>query len=379
MWRTENEKVLVLLFVLGYTATASAVDWQLYGHVRMGLGNYDLSRDKSSGPSNDTTISGDGINDDIGTALYLEAISRFGATVSMPDGVSGGWELGYGSANGLYTRLFYGSFKLGGATILAGQHYTPLNVFYSNSVGDDGYWGSDNLLQTGMIYDGRRIMLQVEMAGFTAALVENNTSVYGAYTDVDRSLPKLEVAYTYSNDTFEVKPYAGYQTYTVETPDASQREIDIDSVIFGAAAKVKFGKASVGVNLYSATNGGNFGIAHGLVSGMDMAQLNAAGSDVENSSQIGAAIHVGFDLSEKISLGAGYGMVSSEVKEIVSAGIETEQTISQLYLNLPVKINNHVSLVPEIGQFDDGELETAGVSVEQGTSTYYMFLLTISF
>ena len=373
------KRILILVFILGFTTTAWATDWDLYGHVRLGLGNYDLSEDKSSGPSNDTTISGDGVNDDGGTALYMETISRVGATVSLPDGVGGGWELGYGSANGIYTRLFYGSFQLGGATILAGQHYTPINVFYSNSVADDGFWGSDNLLQTGMIYDGRRIMLQVAMAGFTAALIESNTTTIGAYTDVDSTIPKLEVAYSYSNDTFEVKPYLGYQTYTVKTPGASQQSIDIASSVLGAAAKVKFGKANVGVNVYSATNGGNFGIYHGLAGGMDMAQLNAAGTDVEDSSQIGAAIHVGVDLSEKISLGAGYGMVQSEVEGMVTAGVDTEQTVSQFYLNAPIKINDHVSLIPEIGQFDDGDLETGSVSVEQGTSTYYMFLLTISF
>ena len=123
------KKLLVVLVIVGFASISSATDWEPYGHVRLGLGSYDLSKEKSSGPSNDGTISGDGINDDSGTALYLETISRFGTSVSLPDGVSGGWELGYGSANGVYTRLLYGSFKLGGATILAGQHYTPLISF----------------------------------------------------------------------------------------------------------------------------------------------------------------------------------------------------------------------------------------------------------
>jgi hypothetical protein len=222
-------------------------------------------------------------------------------------------------------------------------------------------------------------MLRFDIAGFKAALIENNTTTYGNYTDVDKTIPKIELSYTYSNDRFEVKPYIGYQTYSVNTPDAAQDSIDIVSTVFGAAAKVKFGPVSIGVNGYASANGGNFGIASGLVGGMDTAQLNAAGDDVEDSSQIGAAIHVGVGFTDNLGLGVGYGMVSSEVSDFAVAGEETSQTVSQYYLNIPIRINKHVSFTPEVGVFDDGELETDGVETEQGTSTYILGQLKINF
>ncbi|RTZ99467.1 MAG: hypothetical protein DSY90_01130, partial [Deltaproteobacteria bacterium] len=198
------------LLVAAFTLPASAAaTWDFYGSARMHTWYTDFSEE-----------AGDVQN----TEWRLAGNARIGAKVK--NGAIGG-RFEYGSGPNL--RMLYGTWNFGAGTLLLGQTYTPVNLFYSNQV-----FGDDNdLLNFGGVYTGRHPMIRLSMAGFNVALVQvSGDSDLGTDGGTETLLPKLEMSYSLNAGPAALKFVAGYQTYSAD-PDGVDETVD--SYVLGVA------------------------------------------------------------------------------------------------------------------------------------------------
>ncbi len=335
-------KKLFILFaaavlVFAYTLPAAAADWSFYGSARLSTfwDSFDSENDAA---------------DDDGLTWVGQGNSRIGAKVKA-DAISGRFE--YGAGHGVANiRLLWGEWDMGAAKLGAGQHYTPVNIFISNQV-----WGSDiDMLPFGGVYDGRRPMLQLKVAGFKVALVQPNGAALGDDGDVDYTLPKVEASYLFKGNAFKVGVYGGYNTYDVEASSAG--DYDVTSYILALRGTVNFGPAYISANAWMGQNAGNYGLFN---SGADNAVLN--GSVVEDTDSLGLLGVVGFKVSDMLSFEGGYGQVSNSN----DAFAEDDDT-SAFYFQAVIKPVKGVKIVPEVG-FIDYQEDASGA--DEGELTYF--------
>jgi hypothetical protein len=141
--------------------------------------------------------------------------------------------------------------------------------------------------------------------------------------------------------------------------------VSIDSYIYGAQFGVNMGPAYIKGNLFGATNPGNYGR-------LEVALYNAAtvtGVNVDDADVYGGILLVGFKLNDMFKFEAGYAMDKSKTTVL---GVESKNDPSHWYVNTTITMAPGVFIVPEIGRFDYGDNEVAGVpSVDQGDVMYY--------
>ena len=116
------------------------------------------------------------------------------------------------------------------------------------------------------------------------------------------------------------------------------------------------------------------------------ALLNAAG-DVEDAQTIQGLAVAGFKFNPMLAIEAGFGYMYG--KNTSAAGVGTlnadlKQTAMLYDIQAPIGLAPGVSITPEIGRLDLGDLETdiPGVSIpdqDLGTLTYYMAKFQIDF
>jgi hypothetical protein len=343
-------KLLVLLsavaFVVAFTVPAMAADWGFYGSARMGTFQNDVTP-AGLNPQSDDDLTWD-----------LQGNSRIGADVKA--GAIGG-KFEYGT--GINLRQLFGTWNFGGGTLLLGQTYTPLFYLVSNQVAA----GDNDLVGYGGIYAGRQPMAQLAMGPLKIALVKPAAPAAAATVtgagDVDVSLPKLEVAYSFKAGPFSLKPMLGYATYD-EVIVATQQGYGIDSYILGLGFSGGFGAVSVKGSVYMGTNVGNYGFAQ---TAPGAAGWSVASNKVQDNDSMGYQLIVGFKASDMIGLEFGYGAVESELD---APGVN-ESDASSYYVNAVINLAKGVMIIPEIGKFDKGETTTAGVKTENGDTTYF--------
>jgi hypothetical protein len=364
-------KLLIVLaafaLVVAYTLPAMAADWGFYGSARMTTFIDDV--DPGGGAESDTDLT-----------WALQGNSRFGATVKAGE-VGGGFEYG----TGINLRKLYGTMPLGGGTLLVGQTYSPVNLFYSNQV-----WGGDtDMLNTGGVYGGRRAMLQYSVGSLKVALVQPVTGsvvpagsaagfeidqdptspTYGTLIPVaavagvgavntNTTMPKIEASYRLTAGPVALKFVLGYNSYEEE---AAAKSYDINSMILGVGFKIGFGAVSIGGNVYTGTNTGNYGLWQ---RGADDATYNATSDDIDDTDTMGYLIVVGFKTSDTLKFEAGYGYSEHESD---LAGSKTDDT-SAMYAQAVITMGKGCYIIPEIGVVDLGD-NTAGT--EEGDITYY--------
>jgi hypothetical protein len=334
-------KLLIVLaafaLVVAYTVPAMAADWGFYGSARMTTFMDDV--DPGGGAESDTDLT-----------WAQQGNSRFGATVKAGE-VGGGFEYG----TGINLRKLYGTMPLGGGTLLVGQTYSPVNLFYSNQV-----WGSDtDMLNTGGVYGGRRGMLQYSVGSLKVALVQPVTGdVVVAATDADTTMPKIEASYGLKAGPVALKFVLGYNSYEEES---ATKSYDINSMILGVGFKVGFGAVSLGGNVYSGTNLGNYGMWQ---RGADDATYNATNDDIDDTDTMGYLFVVTFKSSDTLTFEAGYGYNEHESDV---AGAKTDDT-SAMYAQAVITMGKGCYIIPEIGVVDLGD-DSAGT--EEGEITYY--------
>ena len=359
-------KLLIVLaafaLVVAYTLPAMAADWGFYGSARMTTFMDDV--DPGGGAESDTDLT-----------WALQGNSRFGATVKAGE-VGGGFEYG----TGVNLRKLYGTMPLGGGTLLVGQTYSPVNLFYSNQV-----WGGDaGLLDVGGVYGGRNPMLQYSVGSLKVALLQPTTGsvcpegsaagfefdpTTGGSTAVaavpgvgavntNTTMPKIEASYGLKAGPVALKFVLGYNSYEEET---AAKSYDINSMILGVGFKIGFGAVSIGGNVYTGTNTGNYGLWQ---RGADDATYNATSDDIDDTDTMGYLIVVGFKTSDTLKLELGYA--HNEHDSDVT-GAKTDDS-SGMYVQAAITMGKGCYIVPEIGVIDLGD-NAAGT--EEGDITYY--------
>lgn len=320
-----------LIAAFSVPAAADDAEWSFYGSARMTTFMTDTS---------------DGTDSDEDLTWAQQGNSRIGAKVSAGD-VGGHFEYGTsgGSAN---IRLLYGTWNFGGGTLLLGQTYSPVNIFISNQV-----FGSDNdMLNTGGVYGGRQQMIQASFGGFKVALVSPSTIGVPA-GDVDTTLPKIELAYTFKSDMFTAGVVAGYNSVEDDTVGGE----DYVSNVIGLWGAVNFGPAYVKMNVYQAVNEQNYGLAAGFHVGNGLQQAD------EDTTTIGALLVVGAKLSDTFALEGGYGQTTHDNDLFAS-----DDTTNAMYVQATIGLAPGVFIVPEIGVIDYDEGTTNN---DQGDVTYF--------
>jgi hypothetical protein len=211
------KKLFIIFAILCLAAPAMAADWNFYGSARMATFYVDDDPGDNNNPNDFETSS---------LQWAQQSNSRIGATVKFNDQIGGGFEM----SDSFGKRKLYGTYTFGGGSeLLLGQTYTPLDVFYSDSVFD----GDGDLLGVGSFYEGRLPMIQWKMGGLKIALITPNTT--GATIDADylltvddanaySQLPKIEANYKFSGDTFFFNVGAGYNSLNFEWIDPTGKK-----------------------------------------------------------------------------------------------------------------------------------------------------------
>ena len=307
---------LVAAFALPASAAAT---WDFYGSARMHTFYTDSSKE-----------AGDVQN----TQWRLAGNARIGAKVKN-GAIAGRFE--YGSKPNM--RMLYATYDFGGAKLLLGQTYTPVNLFYSNQV-----FGDDNdLLNFGGVYSGRHPMIRLSMAGFNVALVQVSGAANDLGTDggTETLLPRLELSYGLNAGPAALKFVAGYQTYTAD-PDGVDETVD--TYILGMGVSLGFGPVTLGMDGFYGQNVGQWGLySHGANGAV------LAGGSVEDANTYGGIFVATFKASPMLTFEAGVGYVQNE------SDVQEDDDGMAYYGNATITLAPGFFIVPEIGFHDYGD------------------------
>jgi hypothetical protein len=267
------KKLITIFAILLFAAPAFAADWSFYSSLR--FGTWYVDRDYGG-----TTVNGQ--DDDQATQWFVQSNSRFGAKVKA-DKVLGVIELalaggagnlgGDGADANVQTRLAYGQWNFAdNAFLKVGKFVSPVTDPISNQVYDsDGdLWGNGNF------YGRRPAGLTVGIGDFEIAFLTPSyggdigttaTGVYNPNTglavvsgDPDSYIPRVEANYTLKLGPGYIKPFAGFQYYTVDSTSNTalvNGSLDILSYVLGVSTSWNIGALSLGGQLSYGANQGN--------------------------------------------------------------------------------------------------------------------------
>ena len=308
------------------TGSAMAADWNFYGSAR--VSTFYVDSDLA-----DSTNYEEG----------LQGNSRIGATVKVSDELTGGFEYG----TGVNVRKLYGEWNFGAGTLLVGQTYTPLNLFYSNQV-----YGVDNdMLAQGGIYSGREAMLRLKFGGFTIAALApatgNTTGTTGGVTN-EVDFPSFEAKYVYKFDSGSVALTGGYQSY--EMTDAND-DYDINSYVLAVGGSLGFGAAYLNGNIYIGQNAGDMiAVSVDGDNGWDDGYADVTGGVLADNDVFGLLIAAGYTVNDMVTLEIGYAYAETELDNAA-----TEDEVCTYYLQSVITLAPGVMVIPEIGRIDGEE------------------------
>lgn len=359
--------VAALSMVATFVLTASAAEWNFYGSARV------------STFWNTVDVNTAGVDDVDAFGMGLQGNSRIGANVKVSDELTGRFEVGNSSST-WNTRIIWGEWNFGAGSFGVGQHYTPLNMFYSNQV----YGGDTDLLPYGGVYSGRQAMLQLKFGGFKVALTpantDTNTDLVGAElgtagqpadpgvsnavpgvplftaASTEVSFPAIEMSYHLKFDTASLSLKGGYQTFkeTVGT-----HEEDIDSYVVALGGSVNFGPGYVKGNVYTGQNASNL---IWLDAAGESALAVNDGARVFDVDTLGFLIVIGAKVNDMFAVEAGYAKASSELD-----GAAGDADTTSYYAQATVTLAPGVFFVPEVGVIDQ-EWDEMGIDTQ---NTYF--------
>ena len=366
------KKIILAIAALALIASpAMAVDWNFYGSARVAtyyIDNGDADSLFAPNPGANAGVDQPIGIDDEGVQWELADNTRLGARVKA-ESISGRVELATQHSDShdgnVTTRLLYGDWDFGAASLRVGKSYTPTSQFISGQ----GYAEDLGLLGVGTNY-GRRVGgLQLMFGGFTVALLEPNTTngdAYGTFIggDVDAYLPKIEAGWGMTMDTWNFNLMGGFQTVEVEDVGPDEEDIDINSWIIGADVGFNFGPAYIKA-------AGSYGENWTQARWSDLGWVNdtfAGGvwdldDDVDDSENWQAALVGGFKFHDQLTfeVGGGYRSADSDVN-----GTDEDEAWA-LYGQAVITLAPGVFLVPEVGYFDYED----GVDGADAGDTFY--------
>ncbi|MDA3789777.1 MAG: hypothetical protein PF503_14935 [Desulfobacula sp.] len=323
--------IAAMVMVAGY---ASAAEWNFYGSARV------------STFWNSIDYNTVGVADKDNFAQGLQGNARIGAKVKVSDELTGGFEYGAG----VNVRKLYGEWNFGGGSFLVGQTYSPLNLFYSNQV-----YGSDNdLLAQGGVYSGREQMLRLKYGPFKIAVVPvNTTSMLGGTTEV--AIPAIEASFSKKIGAVSFGLAGGYQTFEETVGVVTY---DVDSYVLAVGAKVNFGMAYFGGNIYTGQNPGTM-ISVDNGGGWASGGYASAGvTDTLDADVFGYLAVAGAKINDMFSVEFGYAAITEDLDDVA---LDNES--ASYYAQATITIAPGVYVIPEVGVIDhDG-----GVAVDKNT------------
>lgn len=324
------KKLIALVAALVMVAgTAYAADWSFYGSSRVLTQYVEVD--------NPTGINGGVDTEDFD--LDLQGNSRIGANVKVSDELTGRFEFGVSNST-VNTRIIWGEWNFGAGSFGVGQHYSPLNMFYSNSV----YSGDFDMLPFGGVYSGREPMLQLKFGGFKIAAVE--ASVQGSTsTTTETSLPAIEASYSHTFGPVALAVAGGYQTYETLVGGVGY---DIDSYVIAVGANANFGMFYLKGDLYFGENAdGLIWVDYSNAQNTANTTASVSGGTVLDVENVGFILVAGAKFNDMFSAEIGYGYAEADKDNVTQ-----DDEVSTFYAQGTVTLAPGVFFVPEIGVVD---------------------------
>ncbi len=349
------KKLIAIFAVLLFAAPAMAADWSFYGSQR--IATWYTDRDYGDGTVN-------GQDDDQATQWYFQGNSRLGAKVKA-DKVTGQIELalgagGDGGDTSVSTRRAYGTWKFSDyGWLKVGKDYSPVTDFISNQ-----WYNADNdLLGEGNFYGRRPAGLTLGLGDFELAFLATSygtdvgtttNGINGAAGsgDPDSYFPRLEASYMLKLGPGYIKPFGGFQYYTVESNGigAVTDDLDVYSYVVGVSTSWNIGAFSIGGQVSYGINQGN---VTGWSTGSNARTSSSAyldnGDDIKDVATIQALLVGGLKFSDTLRFEVGAGYRSDDADDVQGVN---EDEVWAAYLQAMITMAPGVFLCPEVGYYD---------------------------
>jgi hypothetical protein len=365
------KKLIAIFAVLLFVAPAFAADWSFYGSER--VATWYQSQDFKDFPQQ-------GQDNDAGTTWYLQGNTRLGAKVKA-DKVTGQIELATtasttdSAADGpVNTRRAYGTWKFSdNAWLKVGKDYSPVTDFVSNQ-----WYNDDNdMLGNGNFYGRRPQGITLGVGNFEIAFLTPqqgntggiNSSTTGILTqitnagtlaqtgvtgDPDVYFPKLEASYMLTLGPGYIKPYGGFQYYSVNSSAPTQGvtdDIDLYSYVIGVSTNWNIGAFSIGgavsygqneglSNWYAGYNGFN----------QTLPIIKSNGGNIYNAIDYQGMVVAGLKFTDTLRFEAGGGIRVDQVNG--APGYSQKDGSWVGYVQAMVTLAPGVFLCPEVGYID---------------------------
>jgi hypothetical protein len=364
-----------------FTATAFA-DVELYGSARFRTYYIDKAKEFSGTGYDDADLDwnmgwlsrfGANFKSDKMTGKFeLDARPGingvYGDTYGRPgqvDGVLTGTKV-FGNTGGsshvgnMRLRHLWGEYDFGSVKLMVGQNFPLYDApvsginFYSGGLQEFGGIGI-LLARTAQI---RLTFGNLKVAFYTPDTRQGGLTGYDS--DVDVTLPKVELRYDMKMDAFAMNFIAGYQTYdVVNAADSSE---SVDSWVLGWRGQADFGPMYAKLALTYRQNGQNYGAwTH-----VTKEKAAIEGTSVKDATAFGGVLALGYKVNDMVSVEASAGMINSEQDTIY----DNEDDAAVYALAIPIKLAPGVSITPEFIYQDEKDHTTdGGPSVDDGDAT----------
>ena len=365
------KKWWIVFAVMMLATPAMAADWSFYGSERMATFTtyQDFGKNQVNGQDNDA-----------GTLWFFQGNSRLGAKVKA-DKITGLIELatqasstdsaGDGAVN---TRRAYGTWKFSDSGWLkVGKDYSPTTDFISNQ-----WYDADNdLLGNGNFYGRRPQGITLGIGNFELAFLtpqQGNTGGIGSTTtgiltqvtnkatlaqagvtgNPDVYFPKLEADYNLVLGPGYIKPFAGFQYYTVHSgapAQGVQDNIDLYSYVLGVSTSWNIGAFSIGGQVSYGVNEGLSNWSSGYNNfNQSLPIIKTNGKDVYNNIDYQAMIVPALKFTDTLRFEAGFGIRMDQANG--AQGYSQKDGSWVAYLQAMVTLAPGVFLCPEVGYID---------------------------
>ena len=355
------KKLIAIFVVLLLAAPAMAADWSFYGSQR--IGTWYVDRDYG-----DAQVNGRG--EDQATQMYFQGNSRFGARAKA-DKVSGQIELalgqgGDGGDTAVSTRRAYGTWKFSdNGWFKVGKDYSPVTDFISNQ----WFSGDNDLLGEGNFYGRRPAGLTLGLGNFEIAALAPSygadtgttaTGINGAVGgDPDSYIPRFEAAYTLKLGSGYIKPFGGFQYYSVTEnqtatntpPNNITDDIDVWSWVAGVSTSWNIGAFSIGGQFsYGMNEGATQGWSTGSNSRASSSPYLDGGDDIANVYTMQALLVAALKFTDSLrfEVGGGYRLDNADD----APGFSQKDEVWAVYLQALITMAPGVFLAPEVGYYD---------------------------
>jgi hypothetical protein len=352
------KKCVVVLMAALLAIPALAADWSFYGSERVGTWYTERSYPRESNSY--------GSGDDAATQWFFQGNSRLGAKVRA-DKVTGQIELALGAGDdggdtSVATRRAYGVWKFSDiGSVKVGKDFSPVSDIINNQVfnSDDDLYGNGNFF--GRRPAGVTLMLgNFELAALVPSYgADLNTTANGVNgatgnTDPDSYIPRLEASYNLNFNAGYIRPFGGFQSYTVK-PGASATvtdELDVWSWVLGVSTVWDIGSFSIGGQA-------SYGMNEGAVQGWDTGSnarsvsspyLKPGGDDIADVYTLQLLIVPGVKISDTLKLEAGFGYRQDNADG--APGFSKKDDLWVAYLQAQITMAPGVYLTPEAGYYD---------------------------